>query len=109
METSIFEVVIIVLATYRLASDFANELGFFGAYAKIRNGVKRFVENRVDKTDLELKDHPLYWLHDGIDCFICLSFWCAFVVYWLPEFILIPIACAGLAKLIHDFAKRFIQ
>lgn len=101
------EALCMVLATYRLATDFANEHGTFGIYYSIRTKVKSFVERKVDETDLEVKDHPYGWLYLGIDCPICLSFWIAFAVYWLPTFIVIPLACAGVVSLYYDTTSRF--
>lgn len=101
------ELICLVLATYRLATDFANEYGPFGIYYAIRKKVKSFVEEKVDETDLEIFDHPYGWLYLGIDCPICLSFWIAFAVYWLPTFIVVPLACAGAVSIYYDLTKRF--
>ena len=99
-------VILLFLATYRLSTDFSREHGPFGLYRKARKAVESYVEAEVDKTELEPEDHPLWWLHEGISCYICLSFWASIALYFLPETVrehtITFLAAAGGVTLAND-------
>ena len=101
--------ILLFLAAYRISTDFSREHGPFGIYKKIRTAVKSYVEKKVDETELEPADHPLWWLHEGISCIICVSFSASIILYVLPDMAsthLLPIlAAAGGVTLANDLFR----
>lgn len=87
----VIAVIIIALAAYRLATDFAWELGPFEVFINVRSAA-------ITKFGAQ------HWFSQGISCPICLSFWfsillaiCWFMFSPLP---VIALAAAGLASLV---------
>lgn len=100
---------LITLATYRLATDFTQEHGPFGLYRRTRGGLRAFAEARINNSAVnDPADHWLYWLYDGAECFHCVSFWCSLALTGLavpwqpiaswPEILLTWLASTGLAS-----------
>lgn len=81
---------ILVLATYRLATDLAWESGPGRLYERLRGGVMQRVG-------------PDSSISEGVSCPICLSFWLAPVIYlaWLyVPIVVVLLAAAGGAALL---------
>jgi len=81
--------ILAVFAVYRLATDLAWESGPFELYTRLRGYV-------MSHTKAE-------WLHEGIGCPICWSFWLALpALYWGPlEWLGIAGLAAFLVRLTH--------
>lgn len=76
-----------VLATWRLARDWVYEEGPLGWYGQTRRYLRGWAEAQIEQSDLnDPKDHPWYWLYDGVECIVCASFWAALVVAVLVTF-----------------------
>lgn len=102
-------ILLVTLATYRLATDFTQEHGPFGLYRRLRHALKGFAETRLNNSSVnDPAEHWLYWLYDGADCFHCASFWLSLALtfvaaYWQPlinwqDLLLTWLASAGLAS-----------
>lgn len=82
--------ILLILATYRLATDLAWESGSGRLYERLRGGVmQRF--------------GPDSSISEGVSCPICASFWLAPVVYglwlWAPIIVWLLAAAGGAAFL----------
>lgn len=77
-QTDLLLLLLLTLATWRIACDYTQEHGPFGAYYWLRTRLKAFAERKIDQSAVnDPKDHPWYWLYDGADCFVCVTFWLA--------------------------------
>lgn len=108
------DVVLAILAAWRLAYDFATEYGPFGLFFRFRRFVQAWAEALIDASDVEdVKDHWAYSLHVGVACPHCLSFWTAAVVALL---FLLPggrrvvrwLGVAGAVGLLHKAVGKWL-
>ena len=86
---------LLVLATYRVATDLAWEAGPFGCYAQLRGAV-------IQRLGGE------HWASEGITCPICLSFWLApavIVLYRWSPLLVWWLAVAGAAALLARWPR----
>lgn len=106
---------LLVLATYRLASDFAGEYGPFGAYKTVRQTVRAWISADASRRNIALTDSSWYWLYDGIGCGVCLSFWLSFLLNLIPAiahgapvfgYILVSLATAGATSAYLNFMDK---
>lgn len=80
------------LAAYRLGRMIAYESGPMRAFERLRG----LVFDRYGHT----------WIDDGINCPLCVSFWLALVLYWLPLWVIAPLAAAGIAAFLLRMTER---
>lgn len=77
-----------ILAAYRVAYLVANERGPFDSAESLRGWVERMYG--ADS-----------WQADGINCPLCISFWLAFVVALAPRWLVRGLGTAGAVLVIH--------
>jgi len=84
--TSVINIALGILFTYRLSRLIVGEMGPFNLFDKIRS----FIMSRYDS------DH---WLYNGIGCPLCVSFWIAIIaaIYTTPDLIHFPLHWLGIA------------
>lgn len=89
------ELLLITLATYRLAHAVVNEDGPADAFIHLRT----FAYNRWRGS----------WVDVGVNCILCVSFWAAWLVVALPAFAQYALAAAGLILVCHQVARGWNQ
>lgn len=92
------EIILAILASYRVARMLALEDGPFDLFTKIRNAVD---------------PNQLTWLGRGLNCPLCLGFWISFVIALLVPcatwqgFVLNWLGIAGGMTVVHLGASRW--
>lgn len=84
---SILNIILAILAVYRIAHLVAYEEGPFSLILKLRT----FVARRW----------PYSWIDNGLGCPLCISFWLSLGAPFLPQLALYILGIAGAAMLIH--------
>jgi hypothetical protein len=84
---------VLFLASYSVAWTLAIEKGPFGLSKKMRDAAdSRFGEES--------------WVAEGLSCPICLGFWVALGLFFVPTGWLFPFAAHGLIILAHNWVMR---
>ena len=91
----LINIILAILATYRISRLIIGEAGPFDIFEKIRG----FVMKKYD---------PNHWLYNGIGCPLCVSFWIAGLtaVYTAPTIHYWPLHWLGIAGAVTIIYRR---